>query len=152
MPNNLTKGFCTNCTITSLIEGEPKLGVHLTRPGFQQVVTNAPVTEWKVTKVEGKEHQYLFGVGGYNFTESLDDRVFASIHPDQSREWYITYKENHDAYTIEIEGTGTGWTVSGLEGDGDNAMLPLVISPIIATASLPPQYLPKQLFRFSCID
>ncbi|KAF8845253.1 hypothetical protein BDN67DRAFT_977734 [Paxillus ammoniavirescens] len=149
MSNNLRAG---TYTITSLVEGEPKLGVNLTKPAFQQVTINAPVTDWTVRKVEGKEDQYHLGVGGYNFTGSLDKGVIASINPEQSKEWYITYKENHKAYTIEIKDAGTGWTVPVPNEDNVSMMLPVDISLIVVGLSFPPHHLPTQLFKFSSTD
>jgi len=147
MSNNLRNGVYT---ITSLLAGEPKLGVNLTKPTVQQVTINAPVIDWTVKKVEGKEDQYLLGVGGYPYTESLDKGVFASTNSEKSVAWYITYQEREDAYTIEIEDSGTGWTVALPQ---DNELMARVdISPIIATKSIPPQYLPTQLFKFNPID
>ncbi|KIJ20731.1 hypothetical protein PAXINDRAFT_6521 [Paxillus involutus ATCC 200175] len=149
MSNNLRDG---NYTITSLVAGEPKLGVNYTIPALQQVNINAPVTKWTVKKVEGKEDQYLLGVGGYPYTDSLDKGVFAFIDSEKSVAWYITYQETQDAYTIGIRDAGTGWTVALPDKDDSSPVLPVGISVIIATRSIPPQYLPTQLFKFNSTD
>ncbi|KAF8845254.1 hypothetical protein BDN67DRAFT_962229 [Paxillus ammoniavirescens] len=150
MSNNLKDG---TYTITSLVEGEPKLGVNLTLPAFQQVNINAPATDWTVRKVEGEEDQYILGVGGYSFTGSLDKGVIASIHPEQSVVWYITHQEKQDAYTIAIKDAGTGWTVVLPQDSEGNAsmMAPVDISLIVVGRSFPPHFLTTQLFRFNPI-
>ncbi|KIK18180.1 hypothetical protein PISMIDRAFT_684473 [Pisolithus microcarpus 441] len=59
--------------------------------------------------------------------------------------WIIVYREDHEAYTIERRGGPIGWTAPKSEEPEPRQ---IVLSPLISTDSLPPQFLPFQLFKF----
>ncbi|KAN0078220.1 hypothetical protein V8E55_010277 [Tylopilus felleus] len=94
MAPNLTPG---TWKIVSLIEGNPPTSVNLTRPAWQNVYLNGPVTTWTIRQ-EG-EKAYRLGLGGYPFTGAINDRVIATAHEHQGFEWRATYRKLQDAYT-----------------------------------------------------
>ncbi|KIJ61957.1 hypothetical protein HYDPIDRAFT_169352 [Hydnomerulius pinastri MD-312] len=143
MPDNLRTG---TCNIRSLTEGEPYIGIPLTRPNAVPVIAlpSVPVYQWDITKVG--EYKYLLGIYTYIHTRLENKSIFAFTE-GADQEWYITYKENKDAYTIGIKDDGTGWTVPvPLEGVGPRYQVE--VAPIVSTHSLPPQVSAAQLFRF----
>ncbi|KAG6372630.1 hypothetical protein JVT61DRAFT_7380 [Boletus reticuloceps] len=143
MAPNLTSG---TFRVVSLIEGNPPASVNLTRPAFQSVYLNGPVTTWAVEQ-EG-DNTYRLSVGGYPYTGVLDNKVTASIHPEQNVEWIATYREREDAYTISpINDDIKGWTVGY-----DDPKSKIALRIIIVRHSFPPQYLTTQLFRFEELD
>ncbi|KAN0078198.1 hypothetical protein V8E55_010255 [Tylopilus felleus] len=104
MAPNLRPGACR---IVSILEGNPPTGVNFTRPASQNVYLNGP---WNI-KEEG-EKTYRLSLGGYPYTGARNNKVTATLHPQQNLEWRATYHEFQDAYTIEpIHGDGKGWTV-----------------------------------------
>lgn len=103
--------------------------------------------KFTVEVVNGGDNTYAIKVEGRN-TRGQEDRVFAFA--DQSaEEWVILYREYDDAYTIERRGEPIGWTVQQPEGVEDRQV---VLRPIISTRSIPPHFLPAQLFRFESAE
>jgi len=142
MAPNLRPGACR---IVSILEGNPPTGVNFTRPASQNVYLNGPVTTWNI-KEEG-EKTYRLSLGGYPYTGARNNKVTATLHPQQNLEWRATYHEFQDAYTIEpIHGDGKGWTVPFDADPESNAVIELRI--LIMQPSFPPRILPGQLFRF----
>ncbi|KAI9568007.1 carbonic anhydrase [Boletus coccyginus] len=138
--------------IIPLTGGYSPVGVELILPASQFVGLNATVAEWEVRQVYG--NAYRLSVGSYQNTGALDHQVNASIHSDSGQNWYIIYSQHDDAYlhlphalgssiTADPQGS-SGWTVDATKSQ-------LKIAPIIATTSIPPQYLPNQLFKF-CVQ
>ncbi|KAF8130662.1 hypothetical protein EV363DRAFT_1166338 [Boletus edulis] len=148
MAPNLTPG---TFKIVSLIDGNPPASVNLTAPGFQPVYLNGPVTTWAISR-EG-EKSYRLSVGAYPFTGVIDNNVTASIHAEQNVEWIATYREFHDAYTISpVNDDILGWTVAYDETNSKVLMSQITLRPIISTKSIPPQFIPTQLFRFEAVN
>ena len=99
--------------IISLI-GDSPVGVNDTKPPFQFIYLNAPVTDvrqflvsiqnarltsllqWKFTMSEA--HTYQFTIDGYPYIGVLDDKVIATVDRGQSAGWTIVH-EDQDAYT-----------------------------------------------------
>ncbi|KAI6044499.1 hypothetical protein EDC04DRAFT_2599520 [Pisolithus marmoratus] len=96
-----------------------------------------------VEPVNGGDNTYVILVERRN-TRGQEDRVFA-FENEPVEEWVILYRELQDAYTIERRGGPVGWTVPQPE---ETEIRQVVLRPIIATPSLPPRFLPSQLYRF----
>ncbi|KAI5993350.1 hypothetical protein EDC04DRAFT_2910859 [Pisolithus marmoratus] len=96
-----------------------------------------------VEPVNGGDNTYVILVERRN-TRGQEDRVFA-FENEPAEEWVILYRELQDAYTIERRGEPVGWTVPQPE---ETEIRQVVLRPIISTRSLPPQFLPTQLYRF----
>ncbi|KAF8553058.1 hypothetical protein OG21DRAFT_1510700 [Imleria badia] len=113
MASNITPG---PHRIISEIVGNPPTGIGLILPAFQFVRLNGTQTTWHVRPVGDKT--YLLSLGGYAFTGVEDDRVIASVHPQQNLEWIATYREQQKAYTIEpVNNRNYGWTVADPSND-----------------------------------
>lgn len=91
----------------------------------------------------GEPNTYVIAVRNGS-TRGQEDRVF-SFEDEPAEVWIIIYRENHKAYTIERRGGPDGWTAPKSE---EPKLRQIVLSPVICTMSLPPQYLPSQLFKF----
>ncbi|KAF8130671.1 hypothetical protein EV363DRAFT_1332949 [Boletus edulis] len=145
MAPNLTSG---KFRVVSLInDSNPPVGVNLTRPAFQSVHLNGRVTTWAIEQ-EG-DNTYRLSVGGYRYTGVIDNRVTASIHPEQNVEWIATYVKHEDAYTISaVNDESNGWTVS----HPNEANSRIALRPLIIGHSFPPHYSPAQLYRFEELE
>ncbi|KAI6001268.1 hypothetical protein EDD15DRAFT_2361619 [Pisolithus albus] len=91
----------------------------------------------------GEPNAYVIAVRNGS-TRGEEDRVF-SFADKPAEVWIITYRENHNAYTIERKGGPVGWTTPKSEEPEPRQ---IVLSPVVSTKSLPPQFLPSQLFKF----
>ncbi|RJO70004.1 hypothetical protein D5S18_29510 [Nocardia panacis] len=133
--------------ISSLAEGNPPIGVFPILPAVQPVRARAPISEWKVVKVG--QDRYRLSVGRYPHTGVAENKVIASIHPEQEREWVITHREVQNAFTIALaDQPQLGWTLPTDQGESPAIM----ISPIISTRSMPPQFMPHQLWKFERVE
>ncbi|KAI6010931.1 hypothetical protein F5J12DRAFT_571133 [Pisolithus orientalis] len=99
--------------------------------------------EFTVEVVNGGDNTYVIKVERRN-TRGRKDRVFA-FADQPAEEWVILYREYNGAYTIERRDQPVGWTVQQPEGVEDRQV---VLSPVVSTRSIPPQFRPTQLFRF----
>ncbi|KAH0826118.1 hypothetical protein J3R83DRAFT_11622 [Lanmaoa asiatica] len=141
MTVNLNTG---NFKIISLTEGNPPIGIDYTKPAFQNVRPGGPVQQWAFRKVGPKK--YRLSIGGYRFTGVHHDKVTASINHEDDVEWEFIYRKHQQAYTIALAADPQrGWTIVP-EGHE------IAIRPIIETHSLPPRFVPTQLFRFEPMD
>lgn len=132
--------------IVSHTEGRPPTGVNYTKPAWQTVRLNQPIQSWSIKRVG--DHAYRLSIGGYRYTGVLDSAVTASVHPEHDMEFYATYREAQDGYTIELaDDRSKGWTVAP-DSSTDSGVQ---IRQIIETSSLPPQFLTTQLFSFEPI-
>ncbi|KAI6001267.1 hypothetical protein EDD15DRAFT_2192914 [Pisolithus albus] len=102
-----------------------------------------PKPPFTIEPVNGGDNTYVIKVEDRN-TRGEEKRVFA-FEDQPAEEWVILYREGQDAYTIERRGEPVGWTVPLPEETG---LRQVALEPIISTGSLPPQFLPRQLFRF----
>ncbi|CAL1715316.1 unnamed protein product [Somion occarium] len=93
-----------------------------------------------------KAHEAPTGVEGDRVVAFLIDRATGP------EDWIITAQPQHgkNVYIIERQDRSSGWVVKE-EGDGTFGD-PILAKPLIATKSLPPQYLPTELFTFVRID
>ncbi|CAL1715321.1 unnamed protein product [Somion occarium] len=87
-------------------------------------------------------------------TGVLEDRVVALVIDRATgiEDWILTAQPQHgeNVYIIERQDRSSGWVV---KEDGDSTFGdPILAKPLIATMSLPPQYLPTELFTFVRID
>ncbi|KAF8452033.1 hypothetical protein L210DRAFT_3755280 [Boletus edulis BED1] len=144
MAPNLTSG--TFRVVSLIDDSNPPVGINFIRPTVQSVYLNARVTTWAVGQ-EG-DNTYRLSVGGYPYTGVAVNSVIASLHPEQDMEWIATYRERQDAYTISpIKNAIVGWTVAN-----DDPNSKITLRPIISGRSLPPHFVPTQLFRFEAVD
>jgi hypothetical protein len=127
--------------IVSVAHEHVPLGVNHTMPAWQIVSVGAPVQDWELRPAgPGRFH---LSIGGYGFTGVLDRKVIASTHPEHAAEWVITHQEHRNAYTIALANKPhLGWTVPINLKEGHQVAL----GPILSTPSIPPQFLPTQLF------
>ncbi|KAI6014109.1 hypothetical protein PISMIDRAFT_196824 [Pisolithus microcarpus 441] len=102
-----------------------------------------PRPPFTVEPVNGGDNTYVIKVENRN-TRGQEKRVFA-FEDQPAEEWVIVYRELQGAYTIERRGEPVGWTVPLFE---ETELRQVVLEPIISTHSIPPQFLPRQLFRF----
>ncbi|KAF8452115.1 hypothetical protein L210DRAFT_871734, partial [Boletus edulis BED1] len=134
----------------------PPVGVNFTRPAGQSVYLNAPVTTarqflWAVEQ-EG-DNTYRLSVGGYRYTGVVDNRVTASIFPEQNVEWIATYRRLQDAYTISpVNDVILGWTIAYDDPNSKVLMSQITLRQIRSGRSNPPTFVPPQLFRFEEVD
>ncbi|KAI6108834.1 hypothetical protein EDD16DRAFT_62690 [Pisolithus croceorrhizus] len=106
--------------------------------------TDPDLPQFTVVPVDtGEANAYVIVVNNET-TRGQEDRVFA-FADEPAEVWAIVHREFHNAYTIERRGGSVGWTVPPPE---ERELRQVFLSPIIATFSLPPQFLPSQLFRF----
>ncbi|KAG9312864.1 hypothetical protein JVU11DRAFT_6297 [Chiua virens] len=144
MPDNLNDGICT---ITTLVEGDGKLGINSTEPGSQEVVIDAAHTEWEVKKAD-EDHAYVLRVKGYGFTYCNGMTLTATTSPN-CQVWYITYQEVHDAYTIaKGKHDSSGWNAVLDEVGGKGVK----VTPIIYFPTFPARYPPTYLYKFGFLD
>jgi hypothetical protein len=123
--------------VISLTDGNPPLGINLTKPGIQFILVNGPVQQWVIRKSD--DDKLLLSIGGYPYTGVIDNKVAASINFVDEMAWEITYREVQEAYTLaRVDDPSVGWTVTGTQ---------VAIQTIKETASIPPQYATSQLFR-----
>ncbi|WP_194853128.1 I66 family serine proteinase inhibitor [Nocardia sp. SYP-A9097] len=127
-----------------LNDGTPPVGISYTRPAWQQVFLGGPVIGWAVRRVDSKV--YSLDIGGYPYTGVVDGNLIATIQQEQEQDqdWLIQYQEAQDAYTITSSSDPSlCWTVES----SDSAESIVTVKPLISTKSIPPQYLPSQLWR-----
>ncbi|KAI9459013.1 hypothetical protein HD554DRAFT_2177189 [Boletus coccyginus] len=142
MPANLASG---RFKIVSLTEGERPTSVNYTEPGSQIVRLGQPVNVWEVNLAADSGGILRLSIGGYRYSGVIDDKVTASINPEVNVQWFATYRENHDAYTISpLEDTSKGWTVPPILSIHPE----IEIGSLIPTTSLSPQFPPSQLYKF----
>ncbi|KAG0001459.1 hypothetical protein BGZ80_003885, partial [Entomortierella chlamydospora] len=134
-----------NYRIVSLTGDNLKLGISPGSSPDQPLSINGEVDTFRVDKVEGDK--FHIAIGDYPSVGNEDGRVSVSIFPDQPETWLLRYSERQDAYTIEIPDEFRGWTLSS---DSEDA--PVIIRPIISTRSIPPIFIPFQLWRFEPVE
>jgi len=122
-------------------------GITYTKPGQQYVYLGQPIQHWRFHKVGG--NTYRLSIGSYGETGVEDGKVVVTVIPKHGLEWEITYQEFHDAYIIALANDPSlGWTVpNSLSGSHE-----IEVKPIIATHSIPLQYIPTQLFKLVSDD
>lgn len=77
----------------------------------------------------------------------IDRLLFAILLPEPpAGEWVITFRPNHNAYTIEESNTGRGWIASPEEG------AQVRVDNLIVGPSDPPFFPKPELFTFKRID
>ncbi|KAI6124893.1 hypothetical protein EV401DRAFT_1940492 [Pisolithus croceorrhizus] len=102
-----------------------------------------PRPPFTVEPVNGGDNTYAIRVENRN-TRGQENRVFA-FEDQPAEEWVIVYRQFQNAYTIQRRDDPAGWTVPLPE---ETELRQVTLSPLISTRSLPPQFLPRQLFRF----
>ncbi|KAI6101174.1 hypothetical protein F5141DRAFT_1137160 [Pisolithus sp. B1] len=102
-----------------------------------------PRPPFTVEPVNGGDNTYAIRVENRN-TRGQENLVYA-FEDQPAEEWVVIYRELQRAYTIERRGESVGWTVPLPE---ETELRQVTLSPLISTRSLPPQFLPRQLFRF----
>ncbi|KAH7884342.1 proteinase inhibitor [Phlebopus sp. FC_14] len=107
--------------------------------------TEPALSTWVVAKVDDR---YKLIVKGYP-TAPLDDKLFAILSEEPpAEEWIVTYRKNHEAYTIETSSRERGWVVP-LPDSEDNQVL---VQGLITGQSLPPYFPATELFKFIKVD
>ncbi|KAI6045514.1 hypothetical protein EDC04DRAFT_2598807 [Pisolithus marmoratus] len=110
-----------------------------------KVLTDFDQPLFAIKPVSGGCNTYTISIKNRN-TCSQENLLFA-CKGWPAEEWVITYRELQHAYIIERRGESVGWTAP-LPGGGDYQV---TLSPLITAPSLPPQFLPHQLFRLECV-
>ncbi|KAI6042253.1 hypothetical protein EDC04DRAFT_3088697 [Pisolithus marmoratus] len=155
MPNNL-KVDRTGCYLfdsrwKSLRRHSPDLTCYhtgqLDRKGVWCPASNGVPTylvQFIAQRVEG--NVYTLTINGYRTVE-LEGRLFGAVEfPPQ--EWVITYRKNHDAYTITRRLDApeeVGW-IAPFEDEDEGRQIR--IGPLVVGRSYPPFYPPQELFKF----
>ncbi|KAH7924148.1 hypothetical protein BV22DRAFT_531734 [Leucogyrophana mollusca] len=85
--------------------------------------------------------RYILKNGGAPTAET-DNLVFAFLRDEKKEEWKITYRENHDAYTIEKGSGESGWVIPDVKPETQVA-----VHPLISTKSIPPQFPHTELWK-----
>lgn len=145
MPNNLKVD--EEVVIYSTLDGNPYVGVPPILP------TILPVN--LIDRASGVQpprfifqrvgvDTYLLTINGLQVVE-LDGRLFAVVE-GAAQEWVVTYRSNHDAYTITKRLDSPeeiGW-IAPTEGENRQ----IRVGPLIVGRSFPPFYPPTELFKF----
>jgi len=149
MSENLTPG---HYKVVSLAKGNPAVGIKdRGEPGGSQPVRiGGHIHKWNLHR---EKETILLTIGGYPVTHVVHDKVSVTSLPGLGQKWRATYREHQKAHTIALDNDPSrGWTVPQASEDDaeevERANDEVEIRPIVATKSLPPRYLPTQLFRF----
>ncbi|KAI6043701.1 hypothetical protein EDC04DRAFT_2649601 [Pisolithus marmoratus] len=151
MPNNLKVD--RPVVIYSMLDGNPYVGIPLYLPAIIPVnliergsVVQPPTF---IARRVG-DHTYTLTINGYRTVE-LEGRLFGAVEfPPQ--EWVITYRKNHDAYTITKRLDGpeeVGW-IAPFEDEDERRQIR--IGPLVTGRSYPPFYPPHELFKFEILE
>ena len=89
------------------------------------------------------DNKLRLSVGGYPFLDVSENILFASVIPQDPVIWRVNYAEAQNAYTIELPDKHEGWTVSPNPDEPE-----VHIQPILALLTIPPRFIPGQLWRF----
>ncbi|KAI6032351.1 hypothetical protein BKA83DRAFT_682620 [Pisolithus microcarpus] len=149
MPNNLKTD--SEVVIYSALDGNPYVGVPQILPTILPVnlIEREPgVQPPRFIFRQVGDNVYTLTINGLQVIE-LEGKLFAVVEGDL-QEWVVTYRENHDAYTIvkrldspeEI-----GWIAPI-----DNNSRQIRVGPLIVGWSFPPFYPPQELYRFEFAD
>ncbi|MVU76746.1 hypothetical protein GPX89_05730 [Nocardia sp. ET3-3] len=125
----------------SSVQGGAAVGVSPVRPAYQLARIGAPITDCTLRQVDDKVTSIM--VGAYPYTGVTDGQLLATIAQEQDQDWTIEYREAQNAYTIaSVSDPSLVWTVTEPDAPGSTISL----RPVITTRSMPPQYLPTQLW------
>lgn len=118
-------------------------GISPILPAWQSIHTGGPITDWRITKVEG--NQYHFSVGGYPYVGIIESEVIASVHQEQDEKWLLERRDSQGGYTISpASKPHLGWTKP------EDSRVD--ISPLLVMPSDPPRFLPSQLWLLEPIN
>ncbi|KAI5996603.1 hypothetical protein F5J12DRAFT_352389 [Pisolithus orientalis] len=112
------------------------------------VLLDTPILPPKFTVTKSNEINTYTITVNENMVHNLDDRVI-SYNDESTTEWVIIFRQHERAYTIErkVE-SSLAWTAPELEPDRPSNPLQILLKPLVCTYSIPPQFLPSQLFKF----
>ncbi|KAI6044503.1 hypothetical protein EDC04DRAFT_372379 [Pisolithus marmoratus] len=108
-----------------------------------------PSRVFTVVPVEGGDNTYVILVER-RLVRGDEDRVLA-YENEPAEVWVIRFREHQNAYTIERryeverQGEPLAWTAPRSDQEHERQVL---LCPLLATKSEPPQFRPTQLFRF----
>ncbi|KAI6114753.1 hypothetical protein EDD16DRAFT_1517605 [Pisolithus croceorrhizus] len=149
MPNNIRAD--SEVIISSALDGNPYVGVPPILPTILPInlIEREPdVRPPRFIFRRVGDNIYTLTINGLQVIE-LEGRLFAAVE-GSAQEWVVTYRENHDAYTIvkrlnppeEI-----GW-IAPIDGESRQ----ILVGPLIVGRSLPPFYPPQELYRLEFPD
>ncbi|PSR87359.1 hypothetical protein PHLCEN_2v5176 [Hermanssonia centrifuga] len=117
----------------------------------KKVISLPPGVEAPVWAVQLLDNgKYILRIGGAA-TAEFEDKVFAVLlDVPIPTEWTITHVPQHgpNIYIIEKGDLSTGWVVP----ESEEPYTQIAVRPLIATRSLPPQYLPSEQFHIIPIE
>ncbi|KAI6042264.1 hypothetical protein EDC04DRAFT_3139258 [Pisolithus marmoratus] len=145
MPDNIRVD--SSVVISSTLEGYPYVGIPPILPTIIPInlIERRPGVQpprFAFRRVGG--NIYTITINGLQVIE-LEGRLFAVVE-GAPQEWVITYRENHDAYTIvkRLDASEEiGW-VAPIEGESRQ----ILVQPLLPGRSSPPSYRPQELYRF----
>ncbi|KAI6016215.1 hypothetical protein EDC04DRAFT_2946719 [Pisolithus marmoratus] len=145
MPNNLKPD---TVIISSTLKGNPYVGVPLILPTILPVnlIERQPGVRpprFVFRQVEG--NIYTITINGLHVIER-EGKLFAVVEEEgPAQEWVITYRENHDAYTIVKRDAPPeiGW-VAPTQDESHQ----ILVQPLLPGRSFPPSYRPQELYKF----
>ncbi|KAI6042255.1 hypothetical protein EDC04DRAFT_2661839 [Pisolithus marmoratus] len=145
MPNNLRPD---TIIISSTLKGNPYVGIPLILPTILPVNliergSGVQPPRFVFRLVEG--NIYTMTINGLNVVER-EGKLFAVVEEvGPAQEWVITYRENHDAYTIVKRDVAEeiGW-VAPTQDESHQILVQL----LLPGRSFPPSYRPQELYRF----
>ncbi|KAI6043703.1 hypothetical protein EDC04DRAFT_2890621 [Pisolithus marmoratus] len=145
MPNNLRPD---TVIISSTLKGNPYVGIPLILPTILPVNLiergdGVQPPRFVFRLVEG--NIYTMTINGLNVVER-EGKLFAVVEEEgPAQEWVITYRENHDAYTIVKRDAAEeiGW-VAPTQDESPQILVQL----LLPGRSFPPSYRPQELYRF----
>ncbi|KAI5983125.1 hypothetical protein EDD15DRAFT_2522355 [Pisolithus albus] len=149
MPNNLKVD--SEVTISSALEGYPYVGVPRILPTILPVnlIERVPgVQPPRFIFRRVGDNVYTLTINGLQVIE-LEGKLFAVVE-GEPQEWVVTYRENHDAYTITKRLDSPeeiGW-IAPIAGNTEQ----IGVGPLIVGRSFPPYYPPQELYRFDYGD
>ncbi|KAI6010909.1 hypothetical protein F5J12DRAFT_570238 [Pisolithus orientalis] len=117
-------------------------------PPYPIVLLDTLILPPKFTVTKSNEINTYTITVNENMVHDLDDRV-VSYNDESTTEWVIIFRRHERAYTVErkVE-SGLAWTAPELEPDRPSNPLQILLKPLVCTYSIPPQFLPSQLFKF----
>ncbi|KAI6042266.1 hypothetical protein EDC04DRAFT_2661947 [Pisolithus marmoratus] len=148
MPNNIKAD--TEVVISSALGGNPYVGIPPILPAIVPIdlIDREPGARPPRFIFRGvQDNIYTLTINGLQVIE-LEGKLFAAVE-GAPQEWVITYRENHDAYTIVKRDASEeiGW-VAPIGGESPQ----ILVQRLYPGLSFPPFYRPQELYKFEYLE
>ncbi|KAI6139770.1 hypothetical protein BKA82DRAFT_2870491 [Pisolithus tinctorius] len=120
-------------------------------PPYPIVVLDPTILPPEFTVTKGDQVNTYTITVNRNMVHDLDDRVVA-FNDGSTTEWVIIFRRHERTYTVQRRAERRlAWTAPGFEPERPNP-LQILLEPLICTPSIPPQFIPPQLFKFEPVE